>query len=635
MDRVLSVIKAVFKIVFLLLLVCILPTAVGAENADDSGWKGTVAARVLNIRSGPGEKYPIIGKLLKGGYVSVLETEQNWLKISHDDLEGYVYRQFVQLIQVSQEIFREGTVTARVLNIRSGPGEKYPIIGKLLKGEHVAVLATEQNWLKISHGDLEGYIYRQFVQLTQVSQEIFREGTVTARVLNIRSGPGGKHPIIGKLLKGEHVAVLATEQNWLKISHGDLEGYVSGQFVRLESLDIPQGDLTPAVSSESENAALDDEFEPSPFDPSLSSEELERLKQEAHRIGSQITEQEARVSAYTNKEAELIDELDQLGKQLNQTKLQVKSLQKEVASLGTSLKEIGGEIAELEEEIIVLDAYAAKRLVALYKLHQLGKMPVLASADSIFDMLSRKNAMDHILSADKAIWNELNRKKGEAESLRKSLADQKQLYTQNLEALDEQLAAMNRQGTARSKLLKEIRGEKTLMLAAIDSLKEAAFALDKQIDGNRWEIHPAGLFDEKNKKPFQTLKGLLQPPVPGKITGFYGLKKGGGFESASVRNGIDIEAEPGEPIRAVGSGIVIYADWFKGYGNLIIIDHGTDYCTVYAHAEELFKAKGDSVDMDEVIGTVGDTGSLAGTKLYFEIRQKGKPIDPLAWLKRD
>ena len=261
-------------------------------------------------------------------------------------------------------------------------------------------------------------------------------------------------------------------------------------------------------------------------------------------------------------------------------------------------------------------------------------MPVLASAGSIFDLLSRKNALEHILSADKVFWNELTRKKSRAENLRITLAEQEQQYEQNIQLLNEQLTVMDRQSTARSKLLGEIQGKKSLMLAAIDSLKQAAFALDKQLDSNNWEIHPAGVSGGEKKKPFQTLKGLLQPPVPGKITAFYGLTKSGDLESANVRNGIDIEAEPGEPIRAVCGGSVIYADWFRGYGNLIIIDHGNDYCTVYAHAEEIFKAKGDSVDSDEVIGTVGDTGSLAGTKLYFEIRHGSKPIDPLAWLKR-
>jgi len=107
------------------------------------------------------------------------------------------------------------------------------------------------------------------------------------------------------------------------------------------------------------------------------------------------------------------------------------------------------------------------------------------------------------------------------------------------------------------------------------------------------------------------------------------------LKSANFRNGIDIKAEPGEPIRAVHEGNTIYADWFKGYGNMIIIDHGNNYCTIYAHAEELFKAKGDPVDINEVIGTVGETGSMTGTKLYFEIRYHGKPIDPLSWLKRN
>jgi septal ring factor EnvC (AmiA/AmiB activator) len=79
---------------------------------------------------------------------------------------------------------------------------------------------------------------------------------------------------------------------------------------------------------------------------------------------------------------------------------------------------------------------------------------------------------------------------------------------------------------------------------------------------------------------------------------------------------------------------VIFSGWFNGYGNMVIIDHGESYSTVYAHAHELFKKLGDMVDTHEVIATVGETGSMAGSKLYFEMRHRGKPVDPLRWMKQ-
>jgi septal ring factor EnvC (AmiA/AmiB activator) len=84
----------------------------------------------------------------------------------------------------------------------------------------------------------------------------------------------------------------------------------------------------------------------------------------------------------------------------------------------------------------------------------------------------------------------------------------------------------------------------------------------------------------------------------------------------------------------VRAGRVIFSGWFNGYGNMVIIDHGESYSTVYAHAHELFKKLGDMVDTHEVIATVGETGSMAGPKLYFEMRYRGKPVDPLKWMKQ-
>ena len=102
----------------------------------------------------------------------------------------------------------------------------------------------------------------------------------------------------------------------------------------------------------------------------------------------------------------------------------------------------------------------------------------------------------------------------------------------------------------------------------------------------------------------------------------------------NFQSGISIKADRGEPIRAVYAGQTLFSSWFRGFGNLIIIDHGDHYYTVYAHLEELFKSKGDPVETGEVIATVGDSGSLHGAGLHFEIRHHGKPINPMGWIKQ-
>ena len=92
-------------------------------------------------------------------------------------------------------------------------------------------------------------------------------------------------------------------------------------------------------------------------------------------------------------------------------------------------------------------------------------------------------------------------------------------------------------------------------------------------------------------------------------------------------------AAEGTTIMAVYPGHVLYTGWFRGYGNLIIMDHGGEYYTLYAHAADIRVAEGDEVRQGQTIGTVGDTGSLQGPRLYFEVRHEGKPQDPAQWLR--
>jgi septal ring factor EnvC (AmiA/AmiB activator) len=104
------------------------------------------------------------------------------------------------------------------------------------------------------------------------------------------------------------------------------------------------------------------------------------------------------------------------------------------------------------------------------------------------------------------------------------------------------------------------------------------------------------------------------------------------FLTQTLRNGVAFDAPRGTPVRSVAAAHVRYADWFRGYGRLVILDHGGQYFTVSGHLDEIAVSVGDPVDPGAVIGTVGDTGSLAGPRLYFEVRRGGKALDPREWL---
>ena len=194
-----------------------------------------------------------------------------------------------------------------------------------------------------------------------------------------------------------------------------------------------------------------------------------------------------------------------------------------------------------------------------------------------------------------------------------------------------QIRKLDREKAVRAALLEDVRSQKRLETAAISALQTAAGELDDVI-ASLTRDDPA---PDTPPPPgsLGTLKGLLDAPVKGKITNFFGPFKNTRYNVMNFRSGIDFKSERGEPVQAVFGGKVLFADWFKGYGNMLIIDHGHNYCTLYAHVEELFKQKGDAVEAGEVIATVGDSGTLSGPGLYFEVRHHGKPEDPQQWIK--
>ena len=354
----------------------------------------------------------------------------------------------------------------------------------------------------------------------------------------------------------------------------------------------------------------------------------------AEAENNEIEIHQKNIAAIEKKEMAVIDDLDNIGYTLNTKKKKVATLKSAIQDIENKIDGNTSRSQALAREIQDKKTYASRRIVALYKLYQLGRLNYLASADSMYQFFYRRTLLETVLDEDRKLLQALSDATHDLERVSNDLDRQKQelsILKQDLTLqIDQTTAAKNKHTT----LLKKIRNEKSLELAAIASLKYSAKALDEKISRLHDDSVPLEKKEGSQPELFMDVKGLLMMPVKGKIIHFYGTYTDTRFKLVNFRSGINIKADRGEPVHAVFKGTTLYASWFKGYGNMIIIDHGEHYYTVYAHAEELFKKKGEPVEAGEVIATVGDSGSIEGPGLHFEVRYHGKPVDPMQWIRK-
>lgn len=435
--------------------------------------------------------------------------------------------------------------------------------------------------------------------------EVREIGVVAADLLNLRSGAGSDYPVVKVLVKDAQVKILAHQKGWLHVDHEGDRGYVANEdrLIKLYTIHtVNDGRRT----------------------------DLESAQAQAEDVRKKIADQTAEVQEYTQREQAIAQEI-------HQTDLALHQARRDAAAAEAELKAVADQIAELETSAMAIQTavdqgsgYAVNRLIALYKLTRLGESNLLASATSMHDLMRRQSAIERILAHDHQTLSDLMEKKTRLQALMADLTRQKAVKVELSAAHQRAVATLAREKERRKNLLAEIKTKKDARLASIKYLKNAAIELDKTIKNLRRKSASPG--DRGGQ--FSAYQGLLKMPVDGKVISTYGNYVEPASGATHFRNGIEIQSKHGAPVRAVFAGETIYSSWLKGYGNVIIIAHGKDFHTVYAHAEELFRAKGETVETGEVIATVGDSGSMSGPSLYFEIRREGKPVDPLEWIRK-
>ena len=190
--------------------------------------------------------------------------------------------------------------------------------------------------------------------------------------------------------------------------------------------------------------------------------------------------------------------------------------------------------------------------------------------------------------------------------------------------------ALEKQQRSRKDILtnisKDIKNQ-AQRLVQLEAARQELQRLLKSLSEALADIPP----DVGNVKQFSQLKGKLQRPAQGKLHNRFGkLRKDGNLKW----QGITINAKLGTEVKAVHHGRIAFSDWLRGFGLLVIIDHGDGYMSLYGHNQSLYKDVGEWVDSGEMVATVGESGGQSGAALYFEIRKNGKPLNPKPWLAR-
>jgi len=188
-----------------------------------------------------------------------------------------------------------------------------------------------------------------------------------------------------------------------------------------------------------------------------------------------------------------------------------------------------------------------------------------------------------------------------------------------------------REREARRRVLARAAGEIRRSRREINVLRADEGRLARLVEGLGRVLARVEAVPEKSSQveAFSRLRGKLRLPVRGELAGRFGAPRGA---SGIEAKGVFIRAPEGEPVRAVARGQVVYADWMRGFGNLMIVDHGENYLSIYANTEALLKQVGDAVAAGEPLATTGSSGGREETGLYFELRHLGRAFDPLRWV---
>ncbi|MGD8896385.1 MAG: peptidoglycan DD-metalloendopeptidase family protein [Acidobacteriota bacterium] len=333
---------------------------------------------------------------------------------------------------------------------------------------------------------------------------------------------------------------------------------------------------------------------------------------------------EAELHRLRGEEKSLLGEVEQLEVELRLRTAELREIRLNLRRTQAELDATVESVQQLEGRLAAARPLLAAHARALYKLGELSYVRLLLSVDSPSDFFRGYRFVTTLARRDRE----------RVAAFRSDLADLKEQKAVLEKRTAESITLRERLVAARRRLDSQ-RRRKTELLTSIVEQKETHAAYVKELAEaeRRLEQLLNGLGEGAVAIPVAAFKGSLPWPVRGPVRAGFGRRKHPRFDTYTVHNGIEIASPPGTEVKAIHEGTVVFAERFRGYGLMVVIDHGGRHHSLYAQLSELTTSVGQKVATGDVVGLSGQ-GGLESPGVYFEMRHGGRPEDPLDWLQR-
>jgi septal ring factor EnvC (AmiA/AmiB activator) len=269
-----------------------------------------------------------------------------------------------------------------------------------------------------------------------------------------------------------------------------------------------------------------------------------------------------------------------------------------------------------------------KRLVALYRLGGLSYLRMLLALDGGRNPIEAMSMLSYLVTRDSRLVTRFQTTQQQLATRQVELAERREQLRRTRLVVEERRRAVATAHAQKELVLTRLRTEETGASQQLVVLEEKARRLQRLVD--TLSLQKRGLAPLTD---IRAVQGALAWPVEGKVIERFGRQRNAKFSTYTVNNGLKIEAAPGTQVRAVFQGTVLFSQWFKGYGNLIILDHGNRVFSLYGNLKQSGVAVGDRIAHGQAIAGVGESEDAASGYLYFEIRHDNHPEDPQKWLR--
>lgn len=353
--------------------------------------------------------------------------------------------------------------------------------------------------------------------------------------------------------------------------------------------------------------------------------ELNQLKQQQQQLDQQRSQVQKEREKVQRQERSAQQNLTGIRQNIQVTSTQIQTSEAQLSNANRVLKKLEADLGNAEKSYQQRQSSTTSRLQFLQRQRGSSGWAVLLQSENLNDFLDRRFRLKQIYKNDRRTLADLRTAAEKVDRQRQQVEQQKNNISLIAQQLMAQKSQFEQQAESQKEIVDRLRTNRRALEAAEAQLEKDSKGIGQLIQ-NR-------IAEERAKHGVVILgTGQFNLPSDAPITSGFGYRMHPILGYQRFHAGVDFGADYGTPILAADRGVVIFAGWYGGYGNAIILDHGNGITTMYAHAQELYVSEGQTVERGKAIAATGSTGLSTGPHLHFEVRKDGEPVDPMNYL---